>query len=213
MSVKNSIVTAMVMPGGWHYYNPLKDGKQHKIEAQSYEELERTVLRFRLEQIVLVDATRADPESVAEDIKAYICTHFPNSCVDRAAGHPSDLPAINGDEQTFRQFIPLISRIAEWFGNLSITPRAFVAPATADKRAGICASCPRNIRFETTCGPCNQQIRTNTIHLLGHRTTRFDSQLLGCRELGHSNRAAVWLDLEPVSSENLPHPCWMRTTS
>ena len=68
MSVRNGIAMSDASRR-LHILHPLKDGKQHKIEAQSYEELERTVLRFRLEQIVLVDATRADPESVAKILK------------------------------------------------------------------------------------------------------------------------------------------------
>lgn len=214
----------MVLPGGWHFQQQLKDGKTHKIEADSYDQLEKTVLRFRLEQIVLVDAARADPEHVAEDIKGYICSNFPNSCVDRSGGMPAavSVDAASGSvvdsqfsDQTFRMHMPLIQRIAEWFGTLSVNPPSFTTPAVADKRANICAHCPENRRWQTTCGPCVQQIRVNSVHLLGHRATRYDSQLAGCKCFGHLNQAAVWLQLDPggESGQNVPLACWHRTNT
>lgn len=224
MSVKNGIVTAMVMPNGWHYLQPLKDGKTHKIEADSYDQLEKTVLRFRLEQIVLVAAERADPEHVSEDIKQYICANFPTSCVDRRIGFEAEVHVERGPdqadgtafgEQTFRMHMPLLQRIAEWFGTLSLNPPSFVTPSVADKRANICAHCPENRRWQTTCGPCVQQIRVNSVHLLGHRATRYDSQLAGCKCFGHLNQAAVWLQLDPQaeSGQNVPNLCWHRSNS
>jgi hypothetical protein len=226
MSVHNGLAANVVPPNGFHFIQQLKNGKTHKIEgAASWQELEHQVLRFRLEQITLVAPERADPEHVAEDIHDYICRNYPTSCVDRRAfadlsrgeGMPEPGSELGGyisaggdGEQTFRKFIPLIQRIAEWLGQLGQEPKPFTTPAEADKRAHICTQCPQNIRFETSCQPCNQNVRMETVRILGTRKTRHDQNLMGCRLLGHANRIAVWLDADKIENQALPQTCWRK---
>jgi len=223
MSVHNGLAANVVPPHGFHYIQPLKDGKTHKIEgAASWQELEHQVLRFRLEQISLVDPERADPDHVAQDIREYVCANFPTSCVDRsfsvgirqAVDGNVYASAVDGDPQdtSFRRFIPLIQRIAEWLGQLGQEPKPFTTPAEADKRAHICTQCPQNIRFETSCQPCNQNVRMETVRILGTRKTRHDQNLMGCRMLGHANRIAVWLDADRIENQSLPANCWRKAT-
>jgi hypothetical protein len=226
MSVHNGLAANVVPPNGFHFIQILKDGKTHKIEgAASWQELENQVLRFRLEQISLVAPERADPEHVAEDIHDYICRNYPTSCVDKRAfadlnrPHGTGAGFTNGStggehesagDQTFRKFIPLIQRIAEWLGQLGQEPKPFTTPAEADRRAAICMTCPQNLRFETSCGPCNQNVRMETIRILGTRKTRHDQNLLGCRAIGWTNRIAVWLDTDKIESQSLPDKCWCK---
>jgi len=218
MSVHNGLAANVVPPNGFHFIQQLKNGKTHKIEgANSWAELEHQVLRFRLEQISLVDPERADPDHVAQDIRDYVCANFPTSCVDRSfqvvgsstlgqsyaqdtGGDPSD--------NTFRKFIPLIQRIAEWLGNLGQEPKPFTTPAEADKRANTCTTCAYNVRWETTCGPCVQNVKMETVRILGTRKTRHDDNLRGCRRIGWYNRIAVWLDTDKMADQSLPDKCW-----
>jgi hypothetical protein len=216
MSVHNGLAANVVPPNGFHYVQPLKDGKTHKIEgASSWQELEHQVLRFRLEQISLVDPERADPDHVAHDIHDYVCSHFPTSCVDGGFrvgvlyGVSDDQAATNdGADQTFRRFVPLIQRIAEWLGQLGQEPKPFTTPAEADKRSNTCTTCAYNVRWETTCGPCVQNVKMETVRILGTRKTRHDDNLRGCRRIGWYNRIAVWLDTDKIADQSLPDKCW-----
>jgi hypothetical protein len=219
--VWNGLAANVVPPGSFHYIQPLNNGKTHKIEgAASWQELEHQVLRFRLEQISLVDPERADPDHVAQDIHDYVCQRFPTSCVDRSfnllrvESHDVSLSDPVGDpsDTTFRRFIPLIQRIAEWLGQLGQEPKPFTTPAEADKRANTCTTCAYNVRWETTCGPCVQNVKMETVRILGTRKTRHDDNLRGCRRIGWYNRIAVWLDTDKIADQSLPDKCWHKAT-
>jgi hypothetical protein len=213
MSAHFGLATNVVPPGNFHFIQRLNDGKDHRLEASSWPELENTVLRFRLEQIALVDGNRANPACVRFDIHEFVCANYPSSCLDRWT-HPVDIrhqgphQPVTQDPVTFQKFTPLIARISEWIARLG--GGAFVAPSQSDKRAAICAKCPQNIRYETSCGPCNQEIRNNITRILGTRKTRFDVGLMGCRKMGWLNRIAVWLEHEPLDDDNLPNQCWAK---
>jgi hypothetical protein len=226
MSVHNGLAANVVPPNGFHFIQQLNNGKTHKIEgAASWQELEHQVLRFRLEQITLVAPERADPEHVAEDIHDYICRNYPTSCVDRRTfadinhhygvqpeGELGAEHEYRSDgEQTFRKFIPLIQRIAEWLGQLGQEPKPFTTPAEADKRANTCTTCAYNVRWETTCGPCVQNVKMETVRILGTRKTRHDDNLRGCRRIGWYNRIAVWLDTDKIADQSLPDKCWHKS--
>lgn len=209
----NGLATTVVPPGGFHYKQPLKDGRLFTIEAfEGWKELATNVLRFRLEQIAIIDANRANPDSVVDDIKEYVCKNFPGSCL---SGWQPAVPAATAqsDGTSFKTFTPLIQRISEWIGNLGDTGFGFVPIQEADRRAAICAECKRfNIRYETGCGPCVQELTQNTTRILGARKTRHDQKLMGCRAFGWYNRIAVWLDVEKSNDQSLPSACWNKQT-
>lgn len=204
----NGLVSAVVPPGGWHYMQVLKDGRLFKIEAfEGWPELARHVLRFRLEQISIIDATRANPDAVEEDIKEYVCKNYPGSCLGGWQPATADASAVS-DGTSFKTFAPMIQRIAEWIGRLGDEGFGFVPIQEADRRAAICAECRQNVRYETGCGPCVQELKQNTMRILAARKTRYDAKLMGCRKFGWFNRIACWLEVEKSDDETLPAHCW-----
>lgn len=72
--------------------------------------------------------------------------------------------------------------------------REFVAQEDADRRAAICAACPHN-QDVAGCTPCVKMIE-KVARVLGHRATRFDSQLKGCGVCSCSNQVQVHVPLE-----------------
>jgi hypothetical protein len=207
----NGLASTVVPPHGFHYQQPLRDGTNFKIEAFSgWPELAKNVLRFRLEQISIVDPNRANEIAVAEDIHNYVCANFPGSCLSGGYRPTTAAPTAVSDGSSFQQFVPLIQRIGEWIGFLGDTGISFVPINESDRRAAICAKCRQNVRWEVSCGPCVTELNTNTTRILGSRKTRYDEELKGCRLMGWSNRIAVWLDLEKIDKAALPAHCWMK---
>jgi hypothetical protein len=214
MSARNGLAANVVPPGGFHYQQVLRDGTTHRIEGSNWEELERLVLGFRLEQISVVDPNRADPASVARDIHDYVCANYPNSCLDRwtQSGVQGVLHGpIPAEDTTFQIFRPLITRIAEWIGDLGNNSKGFVTPAEADARANTCSTCKQNVHWETACGQCVREIRLNTTRILGARKTRHDDKLGGCRKVGWLNKIAVWVDSDKSDDHTLPDCCWHKS--
>jgi hypothetical protein len=204
----NGLATTVVPPGGFHYKQPLKDGRLFIIEAfEGWPELAKNVLRFRLEQISIIDASRANPDAVDEDIRDYVCKNYPGSCLGGWVPAVA-APVAVSDGSSFKTFAPLIQRISEWIGRLGNEGFGFVPIQEADRRAAICAQCRLNIRWEVGCGPCVAELTQNTTRILAARKTRHDEKLKGCRKFGWSNRIACWLDVEKSTDQTLPAHCW-----
>lgn len=85
----------------------------------------------------------------------------------------------------------------------------------AERRAAICADCPRNIPIP----PC--QLCRSTVNLVGHwligKHTSKDEELKGCGVCGCSLATSVWVPVEPQrealtvdQKKILPQRCWKK---
>src|ERR1700757_3465382 len=93
--VKNGIKTGVMMHGGWHYLQPIEGSQQPiRIEAATYELLERRVFEFRLANTEVVQTGSATRENVQEDLARAICTAFPDQCVGSWNALPTTEPQI-----------------------------------------------------------------------------------------------------------------------
>lgn len=102
-------------------------------------------------------------------------------------------------------------RVVKWLeAHLRVKPK-FVDEETADRRAAICATCPRNTmgwKEATGCKSCIQNAnRAGAIILMGRKQHR---PLGACEILNQDNRVAVWLDEPQVPLDSLPDFCWKR---
>jgi hypothetical protein len=86
---------------------------------------------------------------------------------------------------------------------------AFVSQIEANRRAEICASCPKNLPI-AGCRSCQNLVKW-TLGLVGQRSTPFDEKLGGCEVCGCGNQAQVHLPLAVLAKGNTPemeYPSW-----
>lgn len=92
----------------------------------------------------------------------------------------------------------------------------WVPQEEAERRAGICATCPEN-QLIAGCSGCRNLVGKLT-GLLGGRKTTQDSKLQGCRVCGCSNVAQVHIPLTALSKGvkndmDFPEHCWKKPTN
>ena len=77
--------------------------------------------------------------------------------------------------------------------NMAIGRDVFVDQSEAERRAAICAGCPKNVTVEG-CGSCSSMTVAKELiqKLKGNRTTSKDDVLEGCCCCGCSTKTIVW---------------------
>lgn len=208
MSVVFGIITSVMPPGGWHYPQKLSSGQTHKIEGFTFEQLLENILDFRRRHIELCGAENAYIEVVRADLKSYLCANFRQNCADS----PKTPQTAVGIGIVNREYNRPLDRAANWLAQVAQTRPEFVDIGLAGHRAQICATCPQNIRWETPCAPCNENVHIRLQNFKGNLRTPFDNRLFMCRALGHVNSAAVWLkDTQSSPIHPLPAICWKQS--
>ena len=91
--------------------------------------------------------------------------------------------------------------------------REWVDQEEAERRAAICAACPKNIAV-SGCSACQNAVAAIT-KFLGDRVTGVDDQLKGCSVCGCSNRAQVHVPLDVLHKGvtpmmEFPEACWKK---
>jgi hypothetical protein len=205
VSVQFGIITSVVPPGSWHYPQAIPGGKSIRITGFSFEQLVENILEFRRRHIELCGAENAYVEVVRSDLKKYLCANFAQNCADsRSTPHgATGISVIN------QEYYRPIDRAANWLAEVGKTKQEFVDLALAGERAHICAQCPQNIRWQSPCAPCNDNVLIRSQNLKGNLRTPYDRHLFVCRVFGHVNEVAVWMK-DTQSSPLHPPPafCW-----
>jgi hypothetical protein len=206
VAVEYGIITSVIPPGGWHYVQKLSSGQSHKIIGYSFEQLLENILEFRRQHIELCGAENAYIEAVRADLKSYLCANFRQNCADS----PS-LPQTGSgigiiDRSNYQR---PIDRAGNWIAQIAQARPEFVDIGIAGHRAQICAQCPQNVRWQTSCAPCNETVEVRLQNFKGSLHTPFDNRLFMCRVFGHVNAAAVWLqDTQTTPISPQPAHCW-----
>lgn len=196
------------MPGGWHYPQKLSSGQTHKIIGFSFEQLLDNILDFRRRHIELCGAESAYIEQVRADLKAYICANFKQNCADSRPA-PHNAQGIGITQTLHSAYTRPIDRAANWLAQVSQTRHEFVDAGLAGHRAQVCAQCQQNVRWETPCAPCNDNVLVRLQNFKGNLRTPLDNRLYMCRIYGHVNPAAIWLqDTQSSPSNPPPAHCW-----
>jgi hypothetical protein len=205
VAVEFGIITSVVCPGGWHYPQKLSSGQTHKIIGYSFEQLLENILDFRRRHIELCGAENAYLDRVRADLKDYLCANFPQNCADSRPAPQK----VQGIGIMNRDYHRPIDRAGNWLAEVAKSKHEFLDIGLAGHRAEICAQCPQNVRWETPCAPCNENILIRLQNFKGNLRTPFDSRLFMCRIYGHVNAAAVWLNDTQSSPINpAPAHCW-----
>ena len=204
MSVQYGIVTAVMPPGGWHYPQKLSSGDTVKIEAFSFEEILETILDFRRRHMDLCGSENATIEKVRADLKQYMCANFRQNCADN-----SSVPAQTGIHIT--NYKTPIDRTGSWLAELGHTRIERIDAGLASQRAQICCQCPQNVRWQTGCQSCNDNVAIRIQNANGSLYTPYDRRLQACRVYGWANAVAVWL-ADPVATAEHEPPahCWVK---
>jgi hypothetical protein len=199
------MITSVVCPGGWHFPQVLSSGQTVKIIGFSFEQLLENILDFRRRHLDLCGAENAAIEAVRRDLKDYLCAHFKQNCADaQGAGFPSRVGIGVTNYQR------PIDRAGNWLGTIGNMALEKVDPALAAQRAHICASCPMNVKWQTGCAPCNENVEVRVQNAVGSAYTPYDRSLFMCRVHGWTNRVSVWLVNPPSNAgeQKPPAVCW-----
>ena len=208
MAVEFGIITSIVPPGNWHYPQVLSSGQTHKITAFSFEEILSNMLEFRTQHLDLCGGNQnATIEAVRRDLKNYLCAHFKANCADS--------PTVPTQQQGIGlaySYVRPIDRAANWLAHRAKARVDLVDIGLASKRAQVCAACVQNIRWQTSCAPCNSNVEVRIQQMKGNQRTQFDPSLHVCRVFGWVNSVAVWLTDQQASPDQQPPPnCWKLT--
>jgi hypothetical protein len=206
MSVQWGIITSVVPPGNWHYPQLLASGQSVRITAFSFEQLLDNMLEFRRRHLELCGAESATIEQVRADLKDYFCKHYKQNCAD-AQSAPAEVRA--GGIGITNYKTP-IDKAANWIAQAAAQRHSLVDLSVAGVRAQTCAQCNQNVRWQTGCMPCNDNVLVRIQQFKGSNLrTPYDRQLHSCRVFGHLNEVAIWLtDTHSTSANPPPAHCW-----
>lgn len=99
----------------------------------------------------------------------------------------------------------------------TLNGRQTVPPEEAERRAGICATCPRNSIYAKPCGGDCPEVDNVIVSVVGGGKTSIDDKLEACSVCGCVLRALVWVPGKQLSTimdadfiEKAPEKCWKR---
>ncbi len=205
MSLILKILTT-IPPGGWTYIEP-KSGLL--LRGGDYYKLREAVRQHR-------DNNRFENgPQLDHEIQTQICERITAAGGQRAKWciDPATIPIPGPSNKGRSIHIDDVRSFLRLLGTWMKSGFKFIEQPEANRRAGICASCPQNVDIQG-CSTCAHigPLLTQTI---GRRTTTYDSGLKGCEVCGCSNKAQIWVPLK-ILKENMkspqldlyPNHCW-----
>lgn len=198
---KHGIITGIKPAGGgWRFPQKLPDGSNLWRYAQSADDLLNQVMTLRVENAMPM----GDPVS---DICAYIRANSPVNDAFRF-GRPQ-----HGEVKTtsVREIVPLLERMKIWLVAMARRHVKLLREDDAYKRGEICASCPQNIKWQTSCDSCNSDIDYRSNNLRQRPKFLLDKKLRGCRLYGFPCQSAIFIDRDnlPPRHDKAPDACWI----
>jgi hypothetical protein len=190
--------TSLVPPGGHHFVDH-STGVPVRIEGHSTEDVAKKILQFRL-------ANEKAPGNPLAEVVSYVCGSWPHFCRE-SDPQPAFAPKTNSKAH-------ISIRVATWMARFIRFAQADrgVHPSEAERRAAICAQCPKNVRFESGCGACQDSISRLAFIWKRDRATAYDRQLGACDVTSQHNGCAVFAEkLPPTDTADLPANCWRKS--
>jgi hypothetical protein len=188
-------IEGVIPPGGFHFLDR-SGGAEVRIEGDTYAKVAENVLYQRLRN-------SRPPGNPLQELYDYVCQTWPHMCRETETSQRD----LAGE--------PLSSRMLTWLSNFQATSGLDdgTTQAEADRRAAICAGCPRNVQFYG-CGSCGEHIRAQTFIYLRNRSTPDSDRLSACETLAEPPKLTVWsTKLKPLTAEqqtNVPENCWRK---
>jgi hypothetical protein len=212
------VIEGVVPPGGWHFQQKLISSPQRpktqRVEAATYSQLLDFVLRFRLNNLELVQTGTATKEQVEHDVTFYLCGKWPHQCT----GSRAQMALMAGgtwpgpiQKVDYRR--PL-TRIENWITTLGQEELRWVDQARAHERAQICAGCSMNQSWRSGCAPCNDNAIRRATLVRGAHSTALDKKLRYCVSYGTLLELSIWLEADyskALPRREPPSKCWKLT--
>lgn len=172
-----------------------------RLDGQSYVEVAERLLKYRV-------ANGLPLGKPLDEIHAYVCTKWPHFCNSNPR-----IEAPTSSEPTFAV------KVMQWLQILwrqqALIPTQHVSEAEANRRASVCAGCPRQQSWaDYGCGSCVDSIRRQSLVFRAGKETY--AKPTGCSILGQENQAACWgalsvlPDSTPEQRQLLPTRCWRK---
>lgn len=184
-----------VPPGGWKY-TQAQSGLD--IFGGDYYDLREKVRKHRQ-----INRYQTGPE-LDQEIQEQLCSKM--SAAARAAFCRDCDTSVQIKALSLEDIKHFLKVAKSW-----VAKPSFVSQSEANRRAEICASCPKNLPI-AGCRACQNLVKW-TIGLIGQRSTPFDGKLGGCEVCGCGNQAQVHLPL-PILAKGItpemefPDWCW-----
>jgi hypothetical protein len=180
-----------------------------RLTGVGFDELVSAVIQFRQRHSDLCGgAQKSERTVVLDDLREFYCRNYKQNC---AGGHSTPIAQVGGIG-VGTSYVTPINRAADWLAQIRHRRLEHADAALAAERAKICAQCPQNVRWHTSCGPCNDNISVGIQNAKGSLATPFDRHLQVCRCYGWLNEVSVWLkDGHAHSEQQVPSHCWTIT--
>lgn len=208
------VMTGVMMPGTWHYE---ENGKMIIEEAESYVDLVNKVAAYR----GYCGLPLGDPQ---RDVDNYICTMYPNMCGRHA---PPEEEGVDKVELSYGKPVTKTprERVMQWAANRmqKAGQIEFVDSEEADRRAAICADCPKQVQWNQPiegCPGCQtyvEEAEAMLVKLRRNKVTAYVLNLYGksCTVAGHDLETACHLEEAALRhrknySGKFPPKCWLK---
>jgi hypothetical protein len=178
----------LVPPGGWHFFD-----LGMRLTADSYEELYKKVLKFRLDN-------KAPIDTIQEDINKYIASISPQHVIK--VTNPGKKVKGLAD----RIYDVTCELYTKW------KPSRLRAPTPEmERRAEVCKGCPMNKKYRSGCPACATATKRLLTAMQQGRHSRLSGYLGGCEVFSFDIPAAITLEKDTLGEDNnpkAPAKCW-----
>jgi hypothetical protein len=122
-----------------------------------------------------------------EEVEREICAKYPAECAEGSALIPKREGKITFSDIIHGTKVMLRHKLAG---------SPLVDETEAIRRAAICAACPNNVPFESSCSSLCGELKDLVISLIGSKSTPSDGALKSCAVCKCYAAAAAWVPLE-----------------
>lgn len=186
----------MYPDGGWWFRD--SDGVKHT--GSSFRALLKTVRAYRERAAIEIG-------DLEVEVVNQLCARNPGYCREepqRVAPAPSGAPR--------NAISTLAQKVSSWvsrrFADRRMGRLKKVTASEAKRRAQICAKCPKQTAFPSTCGGCKENVNRLAAEAVANET--LDRSLQCCSVLAEWTPASVWVDSPPEPNPDLPNECWRK---
>jgi hypothetical protein len=188
------------LPGRLQRY----EDPETKIVVTGYnvDEIAANLIRARIQGGHYTNA-----EEAKQRVIDFVCEGAPERCARRTATKDTGVKTKKFTVEDVRGFL---------HGFKKDIQQGLVDLTEANRRAGVCTSCPSNTEV-AGCNGCNGI--TNLLYaVIGRKKTRSDSRLKNCGVCGCSLKAKVWCSEEGLraadqiqqNKDGYPDHCWVK---
>jgi hypothetical protein len=192
-------ITNVIPTKGWVYKHP---NTGFVVTAPTWNDLILRIRKYRIANGIPLGT------NFEETIGSEICQQqqwSEPSCIQEEPT-PLKLRNIN-----LHDVVGFLKVLKHWLLNNPV----FVEPEEAERRAGICSTCPYNVDVQGCMGCTN--IAGLIFNVTGDRKTSYDLKLRNCQMCGCVNKVQVWVPQETLAQgltteirESLPEWCWKK---